>query len=109
MDIQKTYKGELGYMSKLYVNQPINIILTLRVSTGDFTTATTGRINYKKADQTTGFWPGTITSTGRLTYNASSTEIDQSGTWRLQPVVTFSDGKVIPGETVLMDISPRYK
>ena len=96
-------------MSKLYVNQPINIVLTLTVSTGDFTTATTGRINYKKADQTVGYWPGTLTTTGRLTYEATSTQIDQSGTWRLQPVVTFTGGRVIPGETVLMDITPRYQ
>lgn len=45
---------------------------------------------------------------GTVSYSASAVEIDQAGTWLLQPVVTFPLSTVIPGTTVEMEISKRF-
>jgi hypothetical protein len=96
-------------MSKLYVNQPISIEIECIVTGGSMATATSADINYLKPNGCQDAWTGVVnTVTGIVSYNAPSAEIDVNGIWRLQPVVAFASGSVLPGETVEMTISERF-
>ena len=97
-------------MSKIYTGQDFIITLTLS-STGTLTDATSAVIKYKKPSGSEGQWTGVLSTTAKtVAYTMSDTMVSSAeyGGWRLQPVVTFSDGKIIPGETVVMDIAKRF-
>ena len=97
-------------MGKLYTAQPITIVLNVTLDDGDLSSATSAAIDYKAPDGTTGQWVGVLdTVAGTVTYEASDSDIVQSGTWALQPIVTFSGGAVLPGTTVKMPITARFE
>ena len=96
-------------MSKLYIEQPIDIEITCTVSVGSMETATTASIAYLKPNGDRGLLPGALSTAGVVSYSALPSEIDNAGTWRLQPIVTFASGKILPGETVEMPILERFR
>lgn len=94
---------------KLYTGQPIEIELQITVDGSAMTTGQSAVINYRKPGGTIGSWTATVDNIdGTVNYSALSTEIDQDGKWKLQPVVTFIGGNAIPGESLDMTIAPRF-
>jgi Zn-dependent M28 family amino/carboxypeptidase len=89
-------------MSKIYKNQSG---LRLTLETGiNITTASSLKIKYIKPDKTTGNWTATISGTTALYKDFINTggnsELDQSGLWIFYSFITFSDGRLAPGEAV---------
>lgn len=98
-------------MSTLYITQPIDIELECMLDGLAMSTATSAVITYRKPDKTESSWKATVDNVaGTVSYSAIAEDIDQAGTWLLQPVVTFpgSPVKVIPGTTVEMEIQRRF-
>ena len=87
--------------NKIFVGQSS---LRIRLTTGVDITGATCKIKYKKPDNSTGeFSPCPIESNsqGIFYYDVQdTTELDQAGRWKFWAHVTFSDGRVAPGETV---------
>jgi hypothetical protein len=98
-------------MSTLYITQPIDITLDCTLDGVAMSTATSAVINYRKPDKSEASWTGTVdNAAGTVSYSAIAADIDQAGTWLLQPVVTFpgSPVKALPGTTVEMEIQRRF-
>lgn len=96
-------------MSKLYVGQSIGITLECTLDGVPISDASSAVINYRKPDKTEGSWTATVDNVaGTISYNASAADINQDGTWLLQPVVTFPLITAIPGTTVEMEICRRF-
>jgi hypothetical protein len=96
-------------MGKLYTTQPITVTLTCTVDGGDLSSATSAVIAYQAPNGTTGEWAGTLdTGAGTVAYEVTASDVALHGKWKLQPVITFADGKVVPGETVTMPIYERF-
>jgi len=92
---------------KLYIGQPIDIELVCTVDGNPAANVTSAVIQYCKPSGATGSWTATFLE-GTASYAAAGTAIDEAGGWRLQPVLTFTGGKVIPGETVGMPVFERF-
>ena len=78
---------------------------TLTLDTNiDLSTATTHDIVYKKPDESTGTWTGTVTDTTKIQYSVQSGDLDQHGLWRVQAKVT--DGGLNGfGDIVLIQVN----
>lgn len=91
-------------MGKIYVGQTaLRIQLTANI---DISSATTN-IKYQKPDGTVGQWDASILDKdrGSIFYDVvDSTILDQEGEWIVWAYVTFSNGKVAPGEPVILNI-----
>lgn len=87
-------------MSKIYVGQTA---LRMNFSlSADITGYTTTVISVMKPEGTTATWTATVAtaSTGSIYYDVATTTIlDAAGKWRMQPVITFSDGTIGRAET----------
>lgn len=102
-------RGGRALSGKIYINQPLNIVITCSLEGTQMTTAVSAVITYKKPDKSEGSWTATIDNiAGTVEYQASSTDINAAGDWILQPVVTFPAGKIIPSTTVKMTVSKRF-
>jgi len=96
-------------MSTLYINQPISIEIDCTLDGTAMSTATSAIINYQKPDKTTGSWTAAVNNTtGVVSYSATALDIDQTGTWVLQPVVTFPTATALPGTSIDMEITARF-
>jgi hypothetical protein len=89
-------------MSKIYKNQSG---LRITLETGiNISTASNLKIKYVKPDKTLGNWTATISGTTALYKDfvnvAGASELDQSGVWILYAFITFSDGRLAPGESI---------
>lgn len=88
-------------MGKIYSGQSA---LTIRLTTNqDITGASAVLIKYKKPSGVTGYWTAAITTaaTGVISYTmADTSQLDETGKWTFWAHVTFSDGKVAPGEPI---------
>jgi hypothetical protein len=72
-------------------------------------TATSAAINARKPDKTEVTWPADFDNvSGKITYAATAEDIDQSGRWLLQPLVTVPPGNALPGSVVEMEIAKRF-
>ena len=90
-------------MGKIYKNQ-YNLKLTLETGV-TLTGASATKIKYLKPDETAGEFAASISGTQDLEYDFTvSTELDQSGDWTFWAYVTFSDGKIAPGEPVTIRV-----
>lgn len=88
----------------IYENQPLYIEITCTVNGSAMTDAASAVINYFKPDKTTGQWAATLNGS-KVEYKAT---IDLPGPWKIQPVVTFSSGDAIPGETISFTVNRRF-
>ena len=98
-------------MSKLYVSQPIDIVLVCKIVSGSLSwdDVVSAAILYTKPDASTGSFAATVSIPSKtLTYAMSAAENDQDGTWILQAEVTFPAAVVIPSTAVKMLIWARY-
>lgn len=89
--------------NKVFVNQALDI----NIFFGDDITGQTAIVlNYKKPDNTTGqFVASSVDDTkGQALYQATTGELDQSGTWTFQGVVTLPSGN-LPGCIYTMEIN----
>lgn len=79
--------------------------LKIILDTGQDITGATALIKYQKPDGTTGSWVATTESStaGTISISATTGNIDQSGKWALWSYVTFADGTIAPGESVLRE------
>ena len=88
-------------MSKIYVGQTA---LRMNFScSADITGHTLTVINVWKSNGSTATWTATVSdvSTGAIYYDIpTTTTLDVSGNWKMQPKITFSDDTVGYGETV---------
>lgn len=98
-------------MSNLYTGQPITINLTCTVEEpSSMSAAVSAVITYRKPNNQTGQWTASVNNvTGVVSYSAQPSDIYIHGRWRLQPVVTFAGGIVLPGDTVVMPITKRFE
>ena len=97
--------------SKLYVGQPIDIKIKVFINGVAMSTGASSVIQAKKPSGTILDWTATVDNVeGEVTYDATALEIDESGPWILQPVVTLAGvpSKTIPGTPKAMVISPRF-
>lgn len=93
----------------LYIDQPIDIVLDCTLDGAKISTAVSAVITYRKPDKTEGEWVAVVdNAAGTVSYSASATDIDDDGTWLLQPVILFPGAKNIPGTTVEMEILKRF-
>ena len=92
-------------MSKIYVGQTA---LRMNFScSSDITGYTTTVVNVWKPNASTAVWTATVSdaSTGAIYYDIpTTTTLDVSGQWKLQPQITFSDDTVGYGETAVQMI-----
>lgn len=92
-------------MSKIYVGQTA---LRMNFScSADITGYTTTVINVWKSNGSTATWTATVSdaSTGAMYFDIpTTTTLNVSGKWRLQPEVIFSDDTVGYGETAIQMI-----
>ena len=91
-------------MSTIFVNQSK---LRLQLTTGvDITDATSLLIKYKKPDGTAGSWTATSSDddTGVIYYDFTDGELSASGVWTFWAYITFSDGRVAPGEKLTIRV-----
>lgn len=92
-------------MSKIYKGQ--TKLLIMLYTTLDLTGATSMLIKYIKPSGVRGQWVATVNEPekGILLYEPASTStLDEAGTWKLWAHVTFSDGRIAPGEKTDMII-----
>ena len=85
-------------MSKIFINQSK---LRLQLTTGvDITGATSLLIKYKDPDGTEGSFTATSSDddNGVIYYDFTDGELDTRGVWTFWAYITFSDGRVAPGE-----------
>jgi len=85
-------------MSSIFVNQSkLRIQLTTNV---DIAGATSLLIKYKKPSGTAGQFVATSSddTNGVIYYDLTNEELDTPGQWMFWAYVTFSDGRVAPGE-----------
>lgn len=94
-------------MATIYTSQNVAITITVTIDGGDLASAASAVIAYKTPNGTTGQWTATLGAT-TVSYAASPSDITIGGTWKLQPVITFGDGSVIPGATVDMIVANRF-
>lgn len=96
-------------MSKLYISQPITVSLTCLVDELPVSTGVSAKILYQRPDKTEGEWPATMdNATGIVEYDASESDINVAGKWKLQPSIVFAGGNELPGDTVEMRIEKRF-
>ena len=87
------------------LNQPLTLTLTVN----DVATGASATIEARKPDGTVLTWTATLDTTEEtVTYAIPANILDVAGTWRAIAVVTYSDGKVIPGEAYEFDVRRRY-
>jgi len=90
-------------MSKIYKNQSA---LRLTLETGVALTGATLKIRYVKPDGSSGLWNATLSGTTAIYYDfhnsAGISELDQEGQWEFNAYITFSDGRIAPGEPVFI-------
>jgi len=88
-------------MGKIYKGQSA---LTIRLTVGqDITDATPVVIKYRKPSGVEGSWTASIitAATGVISYTMADTaQLNEVGLWTFWAHITFSDGKVAPGEPV---------
>lgn len=85
-------------MPKIYKNQSF---LSIKLATGvNISGAPSMKIKYRKPSGATGEWQATVFSTsGVIKYDIASTSVlDETGTWAVWAYITFSNGKSAPGE-----------
>jgi hypothetical protein len=90
----------------IYVNQPLQIEITCTVDGSPMSTATGAVIAYRRPDKVEGNWSASIDGS-KVVFKATS-QLDKAGPWKLQPIVTFASGDTIPGQTVDLEIKPRF-
>jgi len=90
----------------IYVNQPLQIEIDCTLDGLAMTGAQSATIAYRSPSKKEGSWPATV-SNSKVLYKANS-ELNEVGPWKLQPIVTFNGGDSIPGNTVSLDIKPRF-
>jgi len=93
-------------MSKNYVDD-YGVIIRFDMGS-DITDATSKSINVKKPDGTTTTWSPDIYSTNFLEYQTVSGDLDQAGTWYVQPQISVGDF-VGQGETASFVIYDDYE
>jgi hypothetical protein len=95
-------------MTKL--NQPFTLTLGVPHDLASLADAVSATLEYQKPDGSTGTWTGATLDTvaETVTYEVPANECDQVGTWRFIAVVTFSSGKVLPGEAFKHPIRGRF-
>lgn len=96
---------------KLYIGQPIDIQINVKIDGVKMSTAVSATIEAQKPTRGTVSWPAVIDNVaGTVSYQASPTDIDQAGKWKLQPVVTLAGipERTFPGESVDLDIAKRF-
>ena len=92
-------------MPAIFIDQPYKLELDTEVSQA---TATNPNISYRKPSGTTGTWPGTIDGEN-IFYIVTSSDNDESGTWKFQAASTFSgySGET-RGRTYEMDVLSHF-
>lgn len=87
------------------LNQPLTLTLTVN----DVAAATSATIEYEKPGGATGSWAATLdTGAETVTYAIPADTLDVAGPWKVIAVVTYSDGKVIPGSAHEFPVRTRY-
>lgn len=84
-------------MQKVYKNQSF---LSIKLATGiNISGASSMKIKYRKPSGATGEWQATaFGSSGTIKYDIASTSIlDETGTWTVWAYITFPNGKSAPG------------
>lgn len=93
-------------MGKIFVGQSkLTIELNLESSLVGVTSA---KIKYKKPGSAAAEWTATIDdeSLGIISYEVQeTTEIDKHGNWLVWAELTFSDDRILYGETAIMEVS----
>jgi len=88
-------------MGKIYKGQDA---LTIQLTVGqDITSATPVLIKYRKPSGLEGSWIAAIVTaaTGIIGYTMADTDqLNEVGKWTFWAHITFSDGKVAPGEPI---------
>ena len=67
-------------------------------------------IEYKKPDGTEGQWDAVHDEEAKTIYKIfdEGEYLDVTGNWRFRPVITFTDGRVMPGEAVSILVSAKW-
>jgi len=97
--------------NKYYIGQSLDIEIDIIIDGVKMASAGDAVIEVQKPNRTKIEWTPTIDNVaGKLTYSAAQNEIDQAGTWLLQPIITLAGNpsKVIPGSTVSLTVSKRF-
>jgi len=82
----------------------LDIILDTRQ---DISTGTVFRILYEKPDNTSGQWTAVLEGTTKVKYAvANASDLDQTGTWKLQSYVEIG-GDVAYGQPTNMVVLPK--
>jgi len=91
----------------IYIGQPVDIKISCTMEGEPLEGIVSAAVSYRKPDKTTGTWPATVLL-DVVRYEASAEDIDQAGTWLLQPLVTLQSGLTFPGTTVSMPVLKRF-
>ena len=90
----KAYKGDVG------------TLVVLDCGT-DVTAATARSVAVRKPDGSTTSWTASASGTTAIQYTIDADDLDQSGEWRLQAVVTIG-ATVWRGETARLQVYPAF-
>lgn len=92
-------------MGKIYYKQTA---LTITLDTNlDLTNASSAKIKYRKPNGKIGEWTAVIDSpatTGTISYAVQVGDLDMIGDWRFWSYLTFSDGTIAQGESVVQRV-----
>lgn len=94
-------------------NQPFTLTLKVPNDLSDLSSAQSASIEYQKPSGSTGTWTTAdgvaLNKTAEtVTYEVPANACDEAGDWRFIAVVTFTDGKVIPGSAFKHPIAKRF-
>lgn len=93
----------------LYTGQRVKIELTCTIDGAPMSTASSGKIAYRRPDGTTGEWEAVVNNgTGKLTVTVEPADLSQAGQWILQPLVTIPVMGELPGTPTPMPIKSRF-
>lgn len=91
---------------KVYVGD-VGTIITVDCGE-DISTATVNNLVIKKPDGTTETWTGSIYNSNYIRYTIQSGDLDQSGVWKVQSVVTLPSWSGL-GETATFRVYEAYE
>ena len=88
------------------LNQPLTLVLNVN----DVDSGVSAMIEYEKPNGAHGTWSPAVLDTGAatVTYEIPENALNAAGKWKAIAVVTFSDGKVIPGEAYTLTVRSRF-
>lgn len=97
---------------KIYINQPVEVEIDITVDGVKMTTGVTAEIRARSPRGQELTWTATVDNVGgKVTYSAIAGEINASGVWSLQPIVTLAGvpSVTLPGETVSLTVYDRFQ